>query len=439
MHAFSHKVMRPFILAVICLLMLIDIFFTIHINNHYQNETYKKMLKKVTSVAIVFLETDDFDLNAQHRTFFSLRLKVISSEDAQYTLTSEALFPDKIKPKPLQKVKHYAEFDIPKLYQSIKNNLRKNGKYHQLSILLNPQGGWLNIRIKAESYPYTYAASLLIELILLLTMLLYIVAAQRFVKPWRRLQTLANRLGVPLAGRHIPIFGPSIAKGAVKSMNQMIDHIEKLDREKANTLIAISHDLRTPLTRAKLYLETKFSHEDRHHFLEKNLNEIEALLEQIQHFVQGKRLKEPFENLDLISFVESICHDYIDIGEPVSFYTNASVRSISVQPHALKRALINVIDNAIKYGAYSEVHLILSNKQAVLLIKDRGKGIPKSEQENVFKPFYRIDSDRSSVISGSGLGLSIAKDILKAQGANISIHNRKDEPGLMVKIIWHYT
>jgi len=74
-----------------------------------------------------------------------------------------------------------------------------------------------------------------------------------------------------------------------------------------------------------------------------------------------------------------------------------------------------------------------------MLIKDRGKGIPKSEQENVFKPFYRIDSARSSVISGSGLGLSIAKDILKAQGANISIHNRKDEPGLMVKIIWHYT
>ena len=74
-----------------------------------------------------------------------------------------------------------------------------------------------------------------------------------------------------------------------------------------------------------------------------------------------------------------------------------------------------------------------------MLIKDRGKGIPKSEQENVFKSFYRIDSARSSVISGSGLGLSIAKDILKAQGANISIHNRKDEPGLMVKIIWHYT
>ena len=407
MHAFPHKFMRPFVFATICLLMLIDIFFTIHIHNHYRNEMYKKMLEKVTSVAIVFLETDDFDLNAQHRTFFSIRLKVISSEDAKYTLTREALFPGRIKPKPLQKVKHYAEFDTSKVYQSIKNNLRKNGKYYQLSILLNPQGGWLNIQIKAQGYPYAYAASLLIELIILLTMLLYIVAAQRFVKPWRRLQTIASRLGVPLAEKRIPIFGPSIAKGAVKSMNQMIDHIEKLDKEKTNALIAISHDLRTPLTRANLYLETNFSHKERHHFLEKNLNEIEALLEQIHHFVQGKQLKEPFENLDLISFVESICYDYIDAGEPVSFHTNTNVHSISVQPHALKRALNNVIDNAIKYGGYSEVNLTTNNRQAVLLIKDRGKGIPRSEQENVFKPFYRIDSARSSVISGSGLGLSI--------------------------------
>jgi signal transduction histidine kinase len=136
--------------------------------------------------------------------------------------------------------------------------------------------------------------------------------------------------------------------------------------------------------------------------------------------------------VDLSALVEGICEDAADAGEPVTFSGPREV-TISCRPAALRRAVSNLVDNAVKYGRTAAVTLMPGPELVVLTIEDEGPGIPRHERERVFEPFYRIDPSRNPDTGGVGLGLSVTRSIVWEHGGDITLGNRKGG-GLLVRL-----
>ncbi len=184
-------------------------------------------------------------------------------------------------------------------------------------------------------------------------------------------------------------------------------------------LAAISHDLRTPLTRLRLRTEMMEDAEQREKMLG-DLMEMEQMVGASLAFAREESTTEPAEIHNLKHLVESVCADATETGMPVTLGTAEPVR-ILMRPGALKRAIVNILDNAVQYGGAAEVSLTRSEDEAVLRIVDHGPGIPESERENVLRPFYRCEGSRSRDTGGIGLGLSIASDAISAHGGQLAL------------------
>ncbi|MBE7209748.1 MAG: histidine kinase, partial [Gluconacetobacter diazotrophicus] len=210
--------------------------------------------------------------------------------------------------------------------------------------------------------------------------------------------------------------------------NTMASRIRRFVTDRTLMLTAIGHDLRTPITRLKLRSEFIDDDELRAKFLA-DLDELEAMVAATLAFGRDSSAREPLAPLDLNALLSTILDDAVD-GRPdldgkVGFAAPPPAVTIQARPVALKRALTNLVGNAISYGGGARVTLRLPRDGHVeVLVEDDGPGIPAADIERVFEPFVRVESSRNRETGGTGLGLSIARNIVRGLGGDIALANR---------------
>ena len=211
----------------------------------------------------------------------------------------------------------------------------------------------------------------------------------------------------------------------------MQDQVGRAQEDRARLLAALAHDLRTPITSMRLRVEMLPDGEDRDRLLD-SLREMQHLAEATLDFIRGSTT-EQHRRYDLATLLDSLCGDLQEMGLEVHF--EESPRCVlQGQPEAVKRALRNLIENAVNYGEQAEVMLETRESEAVVTIVDQGPGIPEAERERVFEPFYRLEQSRNRETGGAGLGLAIARTLIRGMGGDIRLGAGPGGQGLQVSV-----
>jgi signal transduction histidine kinase len=257
------------------------------------------------------------------------------------------------------------------------------------------------------------------------------IAARWLSLPIRRMAQATRELcknldSPPLDEAH----GPSEVQQASIVFNQMQARIKQQIAERSRFLAAVSHDLRTPLTRLKLRAE-KIDSSELQAGIRNDIDEMTAMIDATLDYLRGDMQPDPPCQLDVSALVHSLAENALEQGENVT--VSGAAQPILVQPLALRRCLNNLIENAISYGNSAHIDLVDSAHQLVITISDSGHGIPEHQLETVFAPFYRLDESRSKHTGGAGLGLSIARDIALQQGGTLTLGNAP-EGGLIATL-----
>jgi signal transduction histidine kinase len=270
-----------------------------------------------------------------------------------------------------------------------------------------------------------------LTLTMLLCLLLSALAARRLAAPISDLATAAEQLGGSGDAPPVPPRGPTEVQGAILAFNRMRERMRRFNADRTRMIAAMSHDLRTPLTRLRLRAEL-VENTDQQNKMLAELDMMNGMIDSILSFARDDTKGEPKSLVDLSALVEGICEDASDAGEPVTFSGSRGV-TISCRPNALRRAISNLVDNAVKYGRSASVGLALDAEHIVITVEDEGPGIPRNERERVFEPFYRIESSRDPGTGGVGLGLSVTRSIIWEHGGEIVLANRKGG-GLSIRL-----
>jgi signal transduction histidine kinase len=284
-----------------------------------------------------------------------------------------------------------------------------------------------HIRLYAIPHAHTpapFQGNFVRDLILYLLgiMLIALLIAHIATKPLRTLAIAAQDLGKNI--EHPPLAehqGPTEVRKASAAFNRMQTSIRNHIQERTYMLAAIAHDLQTPLTRLRLRLE-KVADKDLRASLVGDLTATLLMVKEGLDFARVSNIEEPFEAVDIDSLIEAICDDAKDAGSDVSC-TGKVGKSIMASPHALRRCINNLLDNAVKYGNSVQVNVKREGSKVVISIIDSGPGIAEDQLEEVFKPFNRVESSRSRNSGGTGLGLTIARILAEKHRGSIKLHN----------------
>jgi signal transduction histidine kinase len=255
-------------------------------------------------------------------------------------------------------------------------------------------------------------------------------ATRRLVRPVSALAHAADRLGRDVNAPPLPEVGPSEVVTAARAFNTMAERIRRFVGDRTQMLAAIGHDLRTPITRLRLRAEFLEDDEQRRKMLS-DLDEMEAMVNATLAFARDDSATEPSVAVDLAALCRTVLDEAADARpeldpEAVS-YQGPDRQPIRGRPIALKRALANLIANALNYAGTARVvmdppsHGILT-----LRVEDEGEGIPEDALEAVFQPFRRLEVSRNRETGGTGLGLPIARNILRAHGGDVVLRNRPE-------------
>jgi signal transduction histidine kinase len=267
--------------------------------------------------------------------------------------------------------------------------------------------------------------------------IMIIWAVRTLLAPVKTLAEAAEALGRDVTNaKPLPETGPIEIVTAAIAFNTMASRVKRFVNDRTFLLTAIGHDLRTPITRLKLRAEYMEDDEQRTKMLA-DLDEMEAMVAATLAFGRDATSKESVARIDLASLLRTILDEAAD-GHPDHAddlrYEGPEHLAIRARPLALKRALVNIVGNALKYGDAARVTLHLPVKGMVRIeITDIGPGIPVEEMQRVFEPFQRLETSRNRETGGSGLGLSIARNILRAHGGDIALNNLP-EGGLGVSV-----
>lgn len=250
------------------------------------------------------------------------------------------------------------------------------------------------------------------------------VAVRQATRPLSRLAEAAAAFAPGQPTAPLPETGPSEVVKATSAFNRMRERIEASLFERTQMLAAISHDLQTPITRMRLRADLLTDESMR--------DKLQTDLAQMQHLVeQGltyARSAQPVQELefptDISALVESLVLDYEDASQPVRWLGGPS-HTVLTRPQALRRALGNLIDNAIKFGSQAEVVVVHEFNHIVVRVMDRGPGIPIEERDKVVQPFYRMEVSRNAATGGSGLGLAIVQHLLVHCRAELALAARE--------------
>ena len=261
--------------------------------------------------------------------------------------------------------------------------------------------------------------------------LAYLVARMT-TRPLKRLAVAAQELGNDINRPPLDVSGASEIRQASTAFNAMQARIRQYIFQRTQMLAAITHDLQTPLTRMRLRLE-KVADADLQERLIGDLSAMQAMVREGLELARSMDTTETMQMLDLDSLLASSCDDAADAHQAVTL-SGRSGMAILGRPLDLRRCLGNLIDNAVKYGREASVTVDRVNGAARIRIRDSGPGIPPAEQARVFDPFYRVETSRSRESGGTGLGLTIARNIAEQHGGSIALSNHP-EGGLEVTLM----
>jgi two-component system osmolarity sensor histidine kinase EnvZ len=251
------------------------------------------------------------------------------------------------------------------------------------------------------------------------------------IRPIRRLAIAAEKLG---KGRDVPFFKPEGAIEVRQAAQAFIDMRARIDRQitqRTAMLAGVSHDLRTPLTRMKLQVEMMGDTPDARD-LKSDVADMERMIAAYLDFVRGQG-DEPTQRTDLAPVLSRIAAAARRDGAQVVLDATPDI-SLVLRPIAMERALANLVGNAVKYAKAVSIRADRDDQHVIVTIDDDGPGIPAAAREDVFKPFYRVETSRNQRTGGVGLGLPIAQDIIHAHGGTIEL---QDSPagGLRVRVV----
>ena len=246
--------------------------------------------------------------------------------------------------------------------------------------------------------------------------------ARQFAKPVKRLAEAVRRFGLNPAAPPMATTGPRELRQVVTTFNAMQAQIQKFVAYRTMMLAAISHDLRTPLTRMRLrgeYIEDA----DQQARLFRDVDEMQAMIEGALAFFRDDASAEERTKFDLPQLLLTIAYDFKDRGIQLN-YSGPDHATYAGPPFELTRAVTNLIENALKYATPPDIELTRTEEAFIVSIQDRGPGIPSEAIERVFRPYYRLDKSRNRATGGVGLGLTVAQAIVQRLGGEIFLANR---------------
>lgn len=277
--------------------------------------------------------------------------------------------------------------------------------------------------IDAKLWAIVVTPPVLMVVIVMLFMLLLSIYGVRWVTaPLAEVASAANSFGrSPHAHEALARRGPREIIQVTDALNDMRTRIRQLLEDRTRMLAAISHDLRTPLTRLRLRAE-RISEDGLRTEILGDLVKVGRMLDETLDYLRDDARSEPVSLIDLPSFLQTICSEFADVGHAVS-YAGPARLSYACHPRALSRAVTNIVENAVKHGNTVSVALAAGTGDAVKIeVCDDGPGIPAALRDKVFEPFFKVDDARRENSSGFGLGLSIAQEIIKRHGGGIDMH-----------------
>jgi signal transduction histidine kinase len=261
---------------------------------------------------------------------------------------------------------------------------------------------------------------------LLLLLLLVCFALAAFLvrmtnRSLERLARAADAIGQDPANAPLAETGPSEIRRVIAAFNRMQERVRRYLVERGRLLSAISHDLKTPLTRLRLRAEMLPDPELRAKML-RDLDEMQTMVGATLDFFSAVGRDHGRQPVDVGALIDSVCEDRRDSGQALSV-RGAPIAPYRADPQALRRCLENLVENAVRYGASAEIEIRDSPERLRIAIHDRGPGIPEAELERVFEPFYRLEGSRNMDSGGTGLGLSIARSIARWHGGDVTLRN----------------
>jgi signal transduction histidine kinase len=259
-----------------------------------------------------------------------------------------------------------------------------------------------------------------LTLLLLLLVIVLFVAARNITRPLSDLARAADRVGRDLRPAQLHERGARELRDAARAFNTMHDRLRRYLDSRTRVLAAMSHDLKTPLTRLRLQVEA-LDNPPMQARIGRELDEMESMVREALSLFRGLDDGEPAAPIDIDALLTQLRGEFTDMGAVVTL-TGHALQPYVGKPQALKRCLTNLLANAVNFGTRADI-LVEDGAELVIRVRDSGPGIPEAELERVFEPFYRLESSRNRDSGGSGLGLSIARDIAQSHGGSLTVAN----------------
>lgn len=286
-------------------------------------------------------------------------------------------------------------------------------------------GAWVIFDHPRTRHIAAWPKQLLLRLGILLAsvIVLALIAVRWVTRPLTSLATAAEALGQDIHRSPLPESGPLEVRRAARAFNTMQARLRRYLEDRTRILSALSHDLKTPITRLRLRAELLGNEELQTKFVQ-DLDEMEAMTRATLDCMRGIDVGEPSRCIDLMAMLESLLSDTAELGAVVTLHGSAT-RPYPGRPQALKRCLQNLLNNALAYGGETVTILVEDGEKALeIVVRDTGPGIPQSELSRVFEPFYRIEGSRNRNSGGTGLGLTIARNIAVSHGGSLRLISR---------------
>lgn len=302
----------------------------------------------------------------------------------------------------------------------------------QLSVKLQPNR-WVTAYTRAAPVAQPIFQRVAVQTLFLFGIVLMPLVwfTRRLAAPLRALTSATARVGTPEGAPPVPEVGPDDVRGLAASFNAMQERIRSMLEEKDHMLGAIGHDLRTPLTALRVRVETVADGPDRDRMIA-TIDDMRKMLDDILSLARAGRDREPPQRVDLAALADAVLDDLEDAGSPVD-RMDMPRTIVTVHPRAIRRALTNLVENAVKYGGRTQVSLHVESGWAILAIADSGPGIPEDRIDEMLNPFTRMEQSRSRDTGGTGLGLAIVRAIASAEGGRLHLANRA-EGGLLAEL-----
>jgi len=296
-----------------------------------------------------------------------------------------------------------------------------------------PDASWLNVNLFAASRSgYGRHGTLLSTTIMAAgVILLSLISARWLTRPLRAMSAAVSSLSLEQQQPQFAETGPREVRQLAAAFNDMRTRISDLVKRRTQALAAVSHDLRTPLTRLKFRL-ADVADPSLQRSMQADLIEMEAMIEATLSYLRGQDAREAVRPIDLVSLLETVVDDVRDTGHDAVLEAVGPL-IVMGRHFGLKRALTNLVGNAVRFGSRVVVTARSKHGRATIEIADDGPGIPVDQLDAVLEPFVRLDSSRNRESGGVGLGLTIAKTNIEADGGTLVLRNR-DEGGLCAEI-----